>query len=84
MALSISLSQTASATAQGPPERSPSEDRPTPQCEDPDATFVRGECITLECPTDDDIIERGDECIRITETPVDKEPVPTRPGRGPN
>jgi hypothetical protein len=72
MGMSLTLSQTASATVQGgPPADSPSENRPTPQCAD-DEVFNRGGCAALECPTGDDIVERDGQCFRVTETPVDK------------
>jgi hypothetical protein len=70
--MSLSLTQTASATVQGgPPADSPSRDRPTPQCAD-DEVFKPGGCAALECPTGDDIVERDGQCFRVTETPVDK------------
>jgi hypothetical protein len=70
--MSLSLSQTASATAEGgPPEGSPSENRPTPQCDD-DERFVPGEgCVKPPtCPPEADrVTGSGDtlKCFDVVE-----------------
>ena len=74
MSMSLGLSQTASATAQGPPEGRPPE---TPQCP-PGSTFNRGECTTLVCPPETDV-ERDDQCFVEEEIPRDFPTCPNSP-----
>jgi len=81
MAVSLSLSQTALATAQGPPEGNPSEDRPTPQCPDETDRFVQGQCEAdpvLVCPPNAPEDAAGD-CIS-PETKPKELTCPDRPG----
>ena len=81
--MSLSLSQTASATTQGRPSETEN-----PQC-NPGERFVPSEgCIGEKCPDPgpgETVVEEGGQCfiIKTTKTPVDKvDTAPRKPGRG--